>query len=233
MAGKVFFSLITFFFVGLLQAQKRDSIRLTESELDSISNLIRLKEVVLYPPPQFESRAAWEAYATLRWMVYRVYPFAKTAASQLEAIRKRIDLMPSKSLKKRYIKILQDYIEGEFSEKLKKYTIWEGQILIKLINRQTGVTCYELMKELKSGFQAFLYDSTANFFRLSLKKEYHPELVYKDFLIEQILMRAFSNGDLPPQESKVDVDYDTLYKQWETTNGSETIKKIDIYSNKD
>ena len=87
-------------------------------------------------------------------------------------------------------------MEGEFSEQLKKLTRTEGRILIKLVHRQTGETMYELIKEYRSGWKAFWYNSTANMFRLSLKKEYNPGEDGLDFIVEDILQRSFNNGTL-------------------------------------
>ena len=59
-----------------------------------------------------------------------------------------------------------------------------------------------------------IYQTTASFFKLSLKSEYDPETIYEDYLIEDILQRAFSNGDLPFQEKALDYDLDSLYTKW-------------------
>jgi len=105
-------------------------------------------------------------------------------------------------------------MEGEFTEQLKKLTKTEGRILIKLIHRQTGETMYELIKEYRSGWKAFWYNSTANMFRLSLKKEYKPGEEGLDFIVEDILQRSFINGTLEKQESKLDIDYFQLLSQY-------------------
>ena len=112
---------------------------------------------------------------------------------------------------------MQKYIEEEFSEELKKLTRTEGQILLKLIYRQTGNTSYGLVKELRSGWRAFWYNSTAKMFKISLKEEYHPESIHEDYLIEDILQRAFAAGQLERQESVLDYDYASLSNKWANT----------------
>jgi hypothetical protein len=98
-------------------------------------------------------------------------------------------------------------MEGEFTDQLKKMTKTEGRILIKLIHRQTGKTTFDNIKELRSGWKAFWYNTTANLFKLSLKEEYQPESVNEDFLIEDILQRAFQNDQLQYQSSKLKFDF--------------------------
>jgi len=87
--------------------------------------------------------------------------------------------------------------------------------LVKLIHRQTGITTYELIKTLKSGFKAFVSNTTANLFDISLKTEYKPYDVNEDYLIETILVRAFESGRLSNQKPANPVDYDDLSSKWQ------------------
>ena len=105
-------------------------------------------------------------------------------------------------------------MEGEFSDQLKKLTRTEGRILIKLVHRQTGETMYELIKEYRSGWKAFWYNSTANMFRLSLKNEYDPGGDALDFIVEDILQRSFNNGTLEKRDTKLPIDYFELLNQY-------------------
>ena len=108
---------------------------------------------------------------------------------------------------------MQKYVEGEFSDRIKKMTTTEGRILIKLIHRQTGKTVFNNIKFLRSGWKAFWYNTTANVFKLSLKTEYHPELENEDFLIEDVLQRAFQTDKLKAQESKLNFDFAKIIVQ--------------------
>ena len=119
--------------------------------------------------------------------------------------------------RKKYTKKVQKYIEEEFSEELKKLTRTEGQILVKLIYRQTGTTAFDLVKNLRNGWRAFWYNTTAKLFKISIKEEFHPDLIEEDYLIEDILQRAFSNGKLDRQATVLDYDYDNLYNKWKKT----------------
>ena len=89
-----------------------------------------------------------------------------------------------------------------------------GQILVKLIHRQTGETAFELVKRLRSGWRAFWYNSTANMFNISLKEEYNPANSQEDFYIEDILMRSFVDGVLEKQDHSLEYDYFELSDKW-------------------
>src|SRR5690606_13555592 len=95
---------------------------------------------------------------------------------RLVELNKRLETIKRKSDQRRYTKIIQKYIEEEFSAELKKLTRSEGQILVKLVHRQTGQTTFELIKELRSGWRAFWFNNTAKLFDISLKQDFNPLL---------------------------------------------------------
>jgi hypothetical protein len=154
-------------------------------------------------------------FQLLQNRVYKVYPFAKTASDRLTMMNKTMDKLNSNKEKKRYFKIVEDYLENEFKEKLKKLSKKQGQILVKLIHRQTGISTYDLIKDYKSGWKAFWSNTTAKLFDINLKETYRPLEVNEDFLIETILYRAFVNGRLIEQKSANPVDIDELNEHWE------------------
>lgn len=175
---------------------------------------VELKEVLVLPNLSFEDRDARIRYIILRRKTLKVYPYAKLAAERLEALQARLDKLERKRDKKKYAKVIQKYIEDEFAEELKKLTKTEGQILVKLIHRQTGKTAFELIKELRSGWRAFWFNSTANLFDISLKKEFSPIDEEEDYLIEDILQRAFQNEQLKRQEPAFDIDFYGAVNKW-------------------
>jgi hypothetical protein len=144
-----------------------------------------------------------------------VYPFAKTAADRLTILNKNMDKMHTNKEKRKYFKIVEDYIENEFTGQLKKLSRKQGQILVKLIHRQTGFTTFELIKDYKSGWKAFWSNNTARLFDINLKTKYAPYDVNEDFLIETILDRAFNRGRLVAQKAANPVDIDELSDYWE------------------
>ncbi|MEM8846059.1 MAG: DUF4294 domain-containing protein [Bacteroidota bacterium] len=184
-------------------------------EGDSIlRSSIELDEVFIFSKLEFADRKEKLRYYVLRRKTLKVYPYAKLAAERLVELNDSLDKIKKKRHKKRYTKKVQKYIEGEFAEELKKLTRTEGQILVKLIYRQTGKTAFGLVKELRSGWRAFWYNTTAKAFKISIKEEFHPEYVHEDYLIEDILQRAFAADKLERQKSVLDYDYALLSNKW-------------------
>jgi len=175
---------------------------------------IDLDEVVLLNKLEFSSKNDRRRYLILRRKTRKVYPFAKLAAERLTTMKERLKSMTKKSDRKKYTKRIQKYIEGEFAEKLKKFTRTEGQILVKLIHRQTGITAFDLVKELRSGWRAFWYNTTAKVFDISIKEEYRPFDVKEDYLIEDILERSFQANLLVRQKASFPIDYFELTSHW-------------------
>jgi len=172
---------------------------------DSIT--IELNEITLLPKQKFTSREDIRYYLWFRKKVFKAYPYAKLASKRLDSLNARLNRIDSKRKRKKYTKQVQKYIEGEFTDQIKKMTRTEGRILIKLIHRQTGKTAFDNIKTLRSGFKAFWYNTTANLFKLSLKLEYQPETENEDYLIEDVLQRAFQDDKLIAQKSKLDFDF--------------------------
>ncbi|MDO6517101.1 DUF4294 domain-containing protein [Zobellia uliginosa] len=211
--------LINLFFLGHTQVEEQplDSVaeKMIILEGDSIfRNSIDLDEVYLFGKLKFSSYQDKLRYYILRRKTIKVYPYAKLAAERLVELNDSITKIKKRRHQKRYTKEVQKFIEEEFSEELKKLTRTEGQILVKLIYRQTGETAFDLVKELRSGWRAFWYNTTASMFSISLKERFQPDKVHEDYLIEDILQRAFSDFRLERQESVLDYDYAQLSNKW-------------------
>ena len=209
------------FFLFSASAQKKVPVEdTTEKEYfiimgDTIvRETIDLDEVVILRKLSFASEKDRREYLILRRKTRKVYPYAKLASDRLIELNSRLDQIKSRRDRKKYTQIVQNYIEDEFSAELKKLTKSEGQILVKLMHRQTGVTTFDLIKELKSGWRAFWYNSTASLFDISLKEKYQPQADKEDFLIEDILQRSFQAGLLEPQPSVLDFNFLELTDKW-------------------
>ncbi|MDP5158854.1 MAG: DUF4294 domain-containing protein [Flaviramulus sp.] len=184
-------------------------------EGDSIPRTtINLDEVMLLHKLKFNNKEDRIRYLILRRKTIKVYPYAKLAADRLDSMNTRMASLKKARDKKRYTKRVQKYIEGEFSDELKKLTRTEGQILVKLIHRQTGTTAFDLIKELRSGWRAFWYNTTASMFDISLKRSFDPVNVKEDYLIEDILQRNFQSGILQEQKSAIEFDFYDLTNKW-------------------
>lgn len=211
----------------LLQLSVGLMAQVPEQELDSITEKmiiiegdsifqasIGLDEVFIFGKLEFDNYKDKLRYYVLRRKTIKVYPYAKMASERLEELNDTLSMIQKKRKRKKYTRKVQKFIEGEFSEELKKLTRTEGQILVKLIYRQTGNTAFSLVKELRSGWRAFWYNTTAKMFDINIKQEFHPESIHEDYLIEDILQRAFANNRLQRQKSVLDYDYATLTNKW-------------------
>lgn len=214
MKKKVFF-LLFLFLLSSVYAQQNEGDSLLLIEGDSIPQYgITLKEVVVFQPLRFKTREELKRYILLRRRVFRVYPYAKLAADRLTILNERLNNIETKRGRKKYLKRLEKFIYEEFEEELKKLSKSQGRILIKLVHRQTGSTTFDLVKELRTGWKAFVYQTTASLFSLSLKDQYNPEEVLEDYLIEDILQRAFADQYLIEQAAAIDYDLNALYSTW-------------------
>lgn len=217
----------TYFLLLLLTASFTVNAQVEEQELDSVAekmiivagdsmlqSSIALEEAYVFGKLKFSSYNDKLRYYILRRKTHKVYPYAKLAAERLVELNDSLASIKNKRKRKKYTRKVQKYIEEEFSEELKKLTRTEGQILVKLIYRQTGTTAFDLVKELRNGWRAFWYNTTAKFFKISIKEEFHPDQIEEDYLIEDILQRAFSQGKLQRQATVLDYNYDQLYNKW-------------------
>ncbi len=151
---------------------------------------IDLKEVIVYKPVIFADNQERLDYFVLKRKVLKVYPYAKMASERLAKLNDRLDKIKSKRKKKKYTKMLEKFLQEELTAELRKLTRTEGQILVKLIYRETGTTAFSLVRELRNGFRAFTYNTIAKVFKISLKEEYDPLNVREDLFIEDILRNS-------------------------------------------
>ena len=182
--------LIFFLHFGIVFCQNENSTYF-KIEGDSIfKKEIDLKEVVVYKPVIFADNQERLDYFVLKRKVLKVYPYAKMASERLAKLNDRLDKIKSKRKKKKYTKMLEKFLQEELTAELRKLTRTEGQILVKLIYRETGITAFSLVRELRNGFRAFTYNTIAKVFKISLKEEYDPLKVREDLFIEDILRNS-------------------------------------------
>jgi len=120
-------------------------------------------------------RRKYEEWTRLRNAVYVTYPYARKAGIIMNEINAKLALLSSEGERKSYIKSKEKDLKKEFTEPLEKLSIYQGKILMKLINRQTGNNCYNIIKEYKGGFTARFWQTVAFFFGSSLKQPYDPK----------------------------------------------------------
>lgn len=202
----------------------KDTTSITNKASDVLSansypiqdTIVRLSEVWLLPKLQTETEADRTEYLRARRRVYKVYPFAALAAERMVVIDDLLKGLPNKRAQRVYIRRAQKYMQEEFSDTLKGFTRSEGRILFKLIHRQTGKTTFELIKEYRSGWNAFWFNTAASAYDLSMKSTYNPFTEKEDYYIEDILQRAFGSGRLEEQDPAIPIDLRKMYEIWET-----------------
>lgn len=207
------FSLSVGSFAQVVKANSKDNA-IEIREIDSIKLDTILLDDVFISKEKFDPEAK-KQFLLLQNRVFKVYPFAKIAADRLSSINSTMDKLKSNKEKRKYFKIVEDFMDNEFKDKLKKLSHKQGQILVKLIYRQTGVSTFDLIKNYKSGWKAFWSNNAARLFEINLKETYKPYDNNEDYLIETILYRAFTNGRLIEQKAANPVDVNQLNEHWE------------------
>ncbi len=132
-----------------------------------------------------KQKAAWAQYNRLRNAVYVTYPYARKAGVVMNDINAKLELISVKKQRKSYIHSREKELRKEFTTPLTNLSVYQGKVLMKLINRETGNSCYEIVREYKGGLTAGLYQTVAFFFNTSLKQPYNPQ--EDDKLIERFV----------------------------------------------
>jgi hypothetical protein len=144
-----------------------------------------LPEVWLYSQVSKAYAKKKEAWTRLRNAVYVTYPYAKRAGWVMNDVHRRLEGVSDKKQRKAYIRSREKELRKEFTEPLTNLSVYQGKVLMKLIYRETGDNCYEIIKEYKSGVAARMYQTVAFFFGSNLKQEY--DAVGNDADIEKIV----------------------------------------------
>jgi hypothetical protein len=134
----------------------------------------------------FKSQADREAYTRLVYNVRRVWPYAQFAGQRYQQLQRDLALTADKHKQKELVAACNNQIKDLFKREVENLTISQGEVLIKLIDRQTGNTSYELVKQLKGGLDAFMLQSVARLFGHNLKETYDTD---EDRDIESILQK--------------------------------------------
>ncbi|MFB2118779.1 DUF4294 domain-containing protein [Parapedobacter sp. 2B3] len=141
-------------------------------------------EVTVTRTRVFKSPEDKARYLRLRYNVIKVLPYAKYAQEKYQQLYRDLAVTGNRREQKQLVKACEKEIKDMFNREVKKLTISQGEILIKLIDRQTGNSSYEVVKDLRGGVTAFFYQSIARVFGHNLKNTYSAE---DDFEIENII----------------------------------------------
>lgn len=130
-------------------------------------------------------------WTRLRNAVYVTYPYAVKAGAVLNDINSKLTGISDKAEKRKYIKSREKELKKEFTDPLTSLSVYQGRVLMKLINRETGNNCYEIIKEYKGGLTARFYQTVAFFYSTSLKQPYDAEDEDRD--IERFVQEVCRN----------------------------------------
>jgi hypothetical protein len=127
------------------------------------------------------------AYDRLKKAVYITYPYARQAGAVINDVNANLVGVTAKKDRKAYIKSREKELKQQFTQPLSDLSVYQGKVLMKLINRETGNNCYEIIKEYRGGFNARLYQTVIFFFGSSLKQQYRIDQDNTDRQIEAIV----------------------------------------------
>jgi hypothetical protein len=149
--------------------------------------IIMLPEVYIWggdPALAEQKQAEWNR---LRNAVYVTYPYARQAGVVMRDVQQHLKGITNKSERKKYIKSRERELKDAFGDKISELSVYQGKVLMKLIHRQTGEDCYEIIKEMKGGLTARLYQTILFFVGSDLKQSWEPDKNSNDRLIESFV----------------------------------------------
>ncbi len=152
-----------------------------------------IEEVIIFRKPKFKTRREWRKYYRLIRNIKKVYPIAKAASAKYDSISTQMMSLKTERERKKYLNQVEKGIMSEYEDDIRQLTYTQGIILLKLIDREIGETSYDLLKELKGSFTAFLWQTIARIFGQNLKVEFDAE--GNDWLINEIMI-LLENGQL-------------------------------------
>jgi hypothetical protein len=154
--------------------------------------VVNLTYVTISEERTFASKREARKWSRLKRDVAKVYPYSKLAGKKLKHYN---ELMQGKSEKeqKRLMEQAEEELKAEFEDDIRNMTLNQGRILIKLIDRETGNSSYNLVKDLRGTFQAFFWQSIARIFSTNLKESFNPHTNKEDKMIEDII-ETIENG---------------------------------------
>ena len=142
--------------------------------------------VPIKPVFVFSKKADLRRYRKLVEAVKKVYPVAQAAKAQMVQMEAELLRLETKKEQKQYIKGIAAAIKKEYTPVLKHMTRTQGRVLLKLIDRETKYTAYEILREFRGGFVAGFWQSVSRIFGQNLKSEYDRE--GDDKVLEQIVL---------------------------------------------
>ena len=160
----------------LLHNVERDGVNLPEIEIKDVTILAKRK--------LFEGFQYWK-YERLVYNVKKVYPYALIVREKFKDVNAALEKMPDEKDRKNYLKEVEKQVFHDYEADMREMTISQGKILIRLIDRETNITSYNLIKQYRGKISASFWQGIARIFGTNLKDEYDPFV--EDLLIENII----------------------------------------------
>lgn len=152
---------------------------------DTIPSL-RMPVLYVFKPLNFKSEKKRREYTRLVRNVKKTLPIAKEVNRAIIETYEYLQTLPDEKARQKHLKLVEKSIKEQYTPVMKKLTFSQGKLLIKLVNRQTDSSSYELVKAFLGPFKAGFYQAFASLFGASLKKEYHPE--DEDAMTERVIL---------------------------------------------
>jgi hypothetical protein len=153
---------------------------------DTIAS-VTLREVPIYPAPKFKSKKTEKFYWKTVRDVKKVYPYMKFIGAEYKRINAICDTISDPKEKKKYMKMYEKQLLAEYKPVMKKFTLSQGKMLIKLIDRELEATSYDLIKQFRGGFVAWWWQVFAKMLGADLKDDYDATEKEKDRIIERVI----------------------------------------------
>lgn len=172
----------------LVRAQEPDTSDMVMGIIEGSDTLINVnvKEIYVFPERKFKNKRQERHYWKYVAKVKKVYPLAVEARILLEKYEPEYNAMESQKEKRKLMKRIEKELLAEHKEKLKKWSISDGRILLKLIDRETDRTAYSLIKDFRGDLSAVFWQGMARLFKNNLKDDYEPE--EEDKILEEIVL---------------------------------------------
>ncbi len=151
-----------------------------------------LEDIYIWGNKSFRNSAESRQWNRLVRNVKIAYPYAKLAGIKFNEYNQKVANISNEKARKAMMEKAEDELQAQFGEELKNLTTTQGKILIKLIDRQTTNTSYDIVKDFRGRFRAFFYQSFARIFGMNLKSEYDP--LGEDADIERIVLMIESGA---------------------------------------
>ena len=171
---------------------KGDLVPVCVYEGDTIPSM-RMPTLYIYKPLKFKNKKKQQEYNRLVRNVKKTLPIAKEVNRAIIETYEFLQTLPDEKARQKHLSLVEKSVKEQYTPRMKKLTLAQGKLLIKLINRETSSSSYELVKAFLGPFKAGFYQAFAAIFGASLKKEYHPE--DEDAMIERIIV-LIENGQL-------------------------------------